>query len=139
MWKFDTSMKWLEGETCEITAAGGQPPVQITPPADLGGKAGYWTPEDLLVSAIESCMLLTTLSVLAKQKVALKSYSSTAQGVMEKTPNGLRFTGLDIAITLSTENPADGEKAVRAVGIAEKYCPVSNAVNFPVRVKAALA
>ncbi len=135
MWKFETSMQWSGGEE-GVAACAGKPDVAIASPPEFGGKPGIWTPEDLLISAIESCLLMTTLSVLTRQKIALKGYSSRATGTMEKTPEGLRFTGLDVAISLQVAEAADIEKATRAIGIAEKYCPISNAVKFPVKVTA---
>lgn len=137
MWTFNTTFTWQpEHDEQGLASAGpGAPGLAITPPADLGGKPGYWTPEDLLVSAIESCMLMTTLSVVKKQRISLKSYRSEAAGKMEKTPEGLRITGLVIRVTAAVGAPEEVEKFQRAVGIAERYCPVSAAVNFPVHVE----
>lgn len=134
MWNYETSLTWTGGEGCE-SATAGKPSIAITPPTEFGGKADHWNPELLLVSAVESCMLLTTLSIIQRQKIVLKSYSSTAAGHMEKTPNGLRFTGIDIAIRLTTATAEDAEKAGKAVRMAEKYCPVSNAVSCPVKLE----
>ena len=133
MWNYETSLTWKGGEACE-SATAGRPTIAITPPAEFGGQADRWNPELLLVSAVESCMLLTTLSIVQRQKIALKSYTSTAAGHMEKTPNGLRFTGIDISIRLTTATAEEAEKADKAVRMAEKYCPVSNAVNCPVKI-----
>ena len=133
MWNYETSLMWTGGEGGDAATAG-RPPIAITPPVEFGGKADHWNPELLLVSAVESCMLLTTLSIVQRQKIVLKSYTSTAAGHMEKTPNGLRFTGIDLAIQLTAATAEDAEKADKAVKMAEKYCPVSNAVNCPVRI-----
>ena len=135
MWKFETSMHWSGGQ--EGTAScPGKSDLRITPPPEFGGTPGQWTPEDQLVSAIEACLLMTTLSVLSRQKIQLAGYASRATGVMEKTADGLRFTGVDISIDLQVSDPALVEKAERAVNVAEKYCPISNAVKFPVKVQA---
>ena len=135
MWKFETSMKWNGGQEGTASCAG-KPDLRITPPPEFGGTPGQWTPEDQLVSAIESCLLMTTLSVLGRQKIQLTGYNSRASGTLEKTPEGLRFTGVEIAIDLQVADPTLVEKAERAVAVAEKYCPISNAVKFPVKVLA---
>ncbi len=136
MWQFNTTFTWQpEHDEQGVAAAGhGAPLVSITPPADLGGKPGFWTPEDLLVSAVESCMLMTTLSVVKKQRITLKAYRSEATGRMEKTPEGLRITSIDIHIAATVAAPEEVEKMQRAVQIAERYCPVSAAVSCPVHV-----
>ena len=133
MWNYETSLTWNGAEGCE-SATAGRPSLAISSPAEFGGKPDHWNPELLLVSAVESCMLLTTLSLIQRQKIALKNYTSTASGHMEKTPNGLRFTGIDVAIRVTGATAEEAEKAVKAVQMAEKYCPVSNAVNCPVKV-----
>jgi organic hydroperoxide reductase OsmC/OhrA len=134
MWQFNTSLKWLGGEKLEARAGSANPALEVTPPPDLGGQPGFWTPEDLLVSAVETCMLLTTISVVGKQKISMTRYESKAVGRMEKTPEGLRFTGMDISVQASVSNESDLERVKKAVSTAEKYCPVSNAVKCPVRV-----
>ena len=138
MWNYETSLTWKQGEEGEAATAG-KPSLSITPPPEFGGKADHWNPELLLVSAVESCLLLTTLSVMQRQKITLKSYTSTATGRMEKTPDGLRFTGIDIAITIAAATAEESEKARKAVITAEKYCPVSNAVKCPVKVECSVS
>ena len=132
MWSYVTNVKWESGEKGIATTVG-RPALSFSPPPEFGGTEDRWNPELMLVSAVESCILLTALSVLNRQKIPLKAYESKAEGRMEKTPEGLRFTGIDITIRLTTA-PEDTEKARKAIAIAEKYCPVSNAVKCPVRV-----
>jgi organic hydroperoxide reductase OsmC/OhrA len=137
MWTFETTMQWVAGtgEEGEAAAEGGKPAIRVSPPEDLGGKAGCWTPEDLLVSAVESCLLMTLLSVVARQSIDLCGYRSSARGRMEKTPEGLRITGIDVRIDARVGRPEEIEKLQRAVTIAERYCPVSAAVKFPCHVE----
>lgn len=134
MWNFETSLQWTGDETGRAGSAG-KPDVPVAAPPEFGGPPGVWTPEDLLISAIETCLLMTTLSVVKRQKIPVKSYGSRATGRMEKTPEGLRFTQLEVAVELAVAEAADIEKARRAVAMAEKYCPISNAVKFPVHLQ----
>lgn len=129
---YTTTLTWTGGNTGTSSCAG-KPDIAINPPTEFGGDAALWTPEDLLVSAVETCLMLTALSVLNRQKIAITSYRSTATGTMEKTPQGLRFTALSVAIEVRAAE-ADREKAEKAVHLAEKYCPVSNALNIPVQL-----
>ena len=135
MHHFATSLRWAGGQLCRASSKG-KSDIDVTPPPEFGGTEGPWTPEDLLVSAVETCILLTTLSVLQRQKISLTAYESSAVGHMEKLPEGLRFSGIDVAVTATVSNPEDAERLKKAIGIAEKYCPVSNALKCPVRVTA---
>jgi organic hydroperoxide reductase OsmC/OhrA len=138
MWTYKTSVKWLQGLE-GLAAAADRPDLTFTPPSEFGGGDSQWNPELLLVSAVEACLLLTTLSVAQRQKLNLKGYASDAVGHMEKTPEGLRFTKIDVNVRLQVGSPDEAEKAVKSVHIAEKYCPVSNAVKVPVAVTATVA
>ena len=135
MWTFTTSLRWNGGAT-GLAGCAGKPDLVVSPPPDFGGQPDCWTPEDLMVSAIETCLMMTTLNVAQRQKLALKGYASQATGTMEKTANGLRFSRVEVAIQLQVADPASLDKAVQLVATAEKYCPVSNAVTFPVKVTA---
>ena len=133
MWNYETTLRWTQGPLGQAGSAG-KPELTVSPPPEFGGEAGRWTPEDLLVSAIETCLMMTTLNVAQRQKIEVRGYTSKASGQLEKTPEGLRFTAVLLTIELQVADEASREKAVKAVQIAEKYCPVSNAVKFPVHV-----
>lgn len=135
MWNFETTLRWTRGPL-GLASSTGKPDITVSPPPEFGGEAGRWTPEDLLVSAVEICLMMTALNVAQRQKIEVKAYASKASGRMEKTPEGLRFTGVDVAVELTVADPALAEKAVKLMQIAEKYCPVSNGLKFPVHVTA---
>lgn len=134
-WHYETSVKWLSGERGLAETAGKQS-FEFTPPPEFGGVENVWNPELLLVSSIETCMLLTSLHFIKKFGVEMKSYSSKADGELAKTPQGLRFQKMTITVSGIVAKPEDVEKFKSAVANAEKWCPVSNAVNFPVHVVA---
>lgn len=134
MHTFVTTMEWQGGErTLERTE--GRPPLEVSSPVVFGGEAGRWTPEDMLVAAVESCVLLTTLYFVQKNKIGLKTWTSRSAGDMAKTPEGLRFQRIEVNIAARVATAEDVEKLRKAVTLAEKYCPLSAAVRFPVEVK----
>ncbi len=133
MHTFVTNLEWKGGEhlvqTCE-----GRPALDVSSPAAFGGEAGRWTPEDLLCAAMESCVLLTALYFVNRNRIGLKAWRSRTTATMEKGASGLRFTGMDIAIAASVAADDDVKKLTDAVHLAEKYCPLSAAINFPAAV-----
>ncbi|MDA0989130.1 MAG: OsmC family protein [Verrucomicrobia bacterium] len=134
MAKFATTLTWKAGtQEAELTSAG-KPPIAIMPPPEFGGKEGYWSPEDALIGAIQSCLLLTTLYFVSQQKIDLQAYDSETTGSLSKTPQGLRFAEISVAIRAQVGSEEDAGKMKQAVAQAEKFCPVSAAVSAPVTV-----
>lgn len=135
-WNYPTTVTWLGGERGRAETAG-RPSILFTPPPEFGGEDKVWNPELLLVSSIETCMLLTALHFVKKGGIELKVYTSSADGELARTPQGLRFQKMTISVRGVVAKAEDIEKFQQAVALAEKWCPVSNAVNFPVHVTAA--
>jgi organic hydroperoxide reductase OsmC/OhrA len=133
MWSYETALRWTSGAT-GIEQTANRPDMTISAPPEFGGRDDLWNPELLLVASVESCMLLTSLSVAQRQKIQLNGYASKAVGRMAKTPDGLRFLEIAVSVTLTVDGSTDAAAAARIVHIAEKYCPVSNAVKCPVIV-----
>ncbi len=131
MHSFITATEWQGGENLVTRTEGGLS-IDISSPTQFGGEAGRWTPEDMLVGGVESCILLTSMYFVTKNKIGLKSWTSRATGSMEKGASGLRFTRIDVRVTARVATEADIPKMQEAVKLAEKYCPLSAAVNFPV-------
>jgi organic hydroperoxide reductase OsmC/OhrA len=132
---FETSATWKGGQSVEVASAG-KPAHSIMPPPEFGGEDGHWTPEDLLIGAVESCLLLTTLHMVKTMSINLVSYSSSASGELEKTAEGLRIQGINVNIQATVGSDEDVEKMNKAVETAEKFCPVSAAVSCPISAEA---
>ena len=131
MYRYDVKVTWREGKQGVIHAAG-KPAVNIATPPEFGGPDGVLSPEELLVASVESCLMTTFLYFVELLRIGLLSYESNATGVMEKTPNGFRFTKMDVAIIANVGSESDRQKALDLKKKLEKYCPVSAALNFQV-------
>jgi len=133
MWTYETSVDWREGKT-GVSRCSGKPAIEVATPPEFGGPEGIWTPEDLLTSAVESCIMASALFFLNRGKVLLRSYKSKATGSLEKGPTGLAFTRIAVGVTLELEDPAQADAAHKAVVQAEKTCPLSNSLSCPVEL-----
>ena len=138
MYRYGTGVTWRRGKEGEIHTEG-KPALKVATPAEFGGPAGIWSPEELLVGSVASCLMNTFLYFIERLEIRLASYESRATGTMEKTPDGLRFTAMEVAIVVKVERESDYEKALGIEKKLEKYCPVSTALNFPVRLRLELA
>jgi organic hydroperoxide reductase OsmC/OhrA len=132
---FETQVVWQRGRECRVEARD-NPALTVATPPEFGGPEGVWAPEELFVGSVESCLLSTFLYFAERFELPFSSYSSTSRGTVEKTPEGLRFTGIDvsIAVTVPNEKAAKKAAALRLKEKLEKYCPVSTSLCCPVRL-----
>jgi len=135
MHTFQTETVWRHERECRVSARD-NPDLTVATPPEFGGPEGVWSPEELFVASVGSCLLSTFLYFAYRFELAFESLSSTSTGTMEKTSQGLRFTGIDvlIAVTLSDDEAAEKASSLRLREKLEKYCPVSASLDCPVRL-----
>jgi organic hydroperoxide reductase OsmC/OhrA len=132
---FETAVRWKKDKQAELKARD-NPALEVASPPEFGGPEQTWSPEELLVGSIESCLMSTLLYFVERFRLAMTAYSSTAKGTLDKTPQGLRFAGVDVRIEVIFEDDDSMQKAgsLRLKEKLEKYCPVSASVNCPVSI-----
>lgn len=131
MWTYETQVDWKQGKTGE-TRSSGKPAVEVATPPEFGGPENIWTPEDLLTSAVATCVMTSALFFIDRAKIQLRAYKSNAVATMEKGPTGLTITGIKVEVRVELKDPSQAEAARKAVEQAEKTCPISNSLKCPV-------
>ena len=132
--QFPVSVRWRGGRVAQARARGKEGLALATPPEFRSGLAGYWTPEDLLVTSAASCFALTLAAVAERQDAPLVDAAVTATGHMSRRDDGrFGFTVIEVDAVLKTI--PGGEDAVRAAAAeAESRCFVSDALDVPVHI-----
>ncbi len=133
MWTYKTSVDWKAGKTGE-TRCGGKPVIEVATPPEFGGPENIWTPEDLLTSAVATCIMTSALFFADRAKIQLRSYKSNAIGTLEKTKAGLAITRITVAVSIELDNMEQEAATRKAVEQAEKTCPITNSLNCPVEL-----
>lgn len=133
MWKYDVTVDWKEGKTGE-TRCGSKPAVEVATPPEFGGTENIWTPEDLLTSAVASCIMTSALFFIDRAGIQMRSYKSQATGTMEKTATGLAITHIAVSVSIELEDMAQEAAVRKALEQAEKTCPISKSLNCPVEL-----
>jgi organic hydroperoxide reductase OsmC/OhrA len=108
------------------------PPITTSPPPEFQGEPGFWTPEHLLVAALESCLMTTFLAIAENSRLRVVSYRSSALAKLETAAGGLGFTRVLVRPVIKICCDEDTNKAHRLFEKAEKHCLVSKALNIPV-------
>jgi len=132
--RYQATLNW-EGGSRAALSSGPRPVLVGGPPPEFDGEPGSWSPEHLLLSAANLCLMTTYLAVARKSGLEVASYRSEAEGTLDKTKEGLTFTR--IALRVEIQVPGERiEEARKLVETAKKYCIVSNALKRPVEVEA---
>jgi organic hydroperoxide reductase OsmC/OhrA len=115
-----------------VTSMSGAKDTEIGPPSEYGGSPDTLNPEELFVASINSCLMLVFYHFADKGGVAIDSYEADAEGTVEKTRNGLRFTNVNIQAKVKIQAEDVAGKLHELAELAEKFCLVSNSVSCPV-------
>jgi len=100
-----------------------------TPPEFPKGIAGIWSPEHLLVAAVNSCLMTTFLAIAENSKFDFINFESKADGKLEKVEGKLMISEIVLTPMLTISNDADREKALRILQKSEAACLISNSVK----------
>jgi len=127
-----TNTVFKQEEKPAKTTMSGISETEVGSPAIYGGNSQTLNPEEMFVASINSCIMLVFYHFAKKLKVEILSYSSKAQGKVEKTKSGLRFTSVEVKAKVSLRDKNQAEKIEEIAQLAEKYCLVSGSVACPV-------
>lgn len=115
----------LKGEKLVLSGAGSD--LDLEPPREFGGSGNRYSPEDLFVASIGSCLCLTFKEFADKAGATVYKMSCRAIGRLEGDGTGLRFSRVDLypKITVS----CDPEKAESLLQQAKIRCLVGRSVD----------
>jgi peroxiredoxin-like protein len=119
-----------------VTAsASGLPDLRLAPPADFDGPGDAWSPEQLLLAAVETCFLLTLRVVAPASRVPFTALEVRAEGTVDRKDGVTRFTEIVLHPRLTVPPGTDAERARRVMEKAEKACLISASLAVPVRLE----
>ena len=120
------------GGSSGTLTAGPRPALAGGVPPEFGGGDQEWSPEHLLLASTNLCLMTTFAAIAAKSKLEYSGYESRAEGTLDKTPEGLRFTRIALKVVIRC---ADADKASRLLDMAKKHCIVSNSLSQPIELE----
>jgi peroxiredoxin-like protein len=106
-----------------------------TPPEFPKGVAGIWSPEHLLVAAVNSCLMTTFLAIAENSKFEFISFSSNANGKLEKVDGKYLISEIVLSPELTIKHINDNEKALRVLEKSEAACLISNSIKSKIIFK----
>ena len=120
------------GREHEIRIAG-KPVLAGSSDPTFRGDASKHNPEDLLVTSLSTCHMLSYLHQAVLAGVVVTAYEDHAEGTMETDAHGGRFLEVVLRPVVTIATGSDPAKAEAAHEPAHHACFIANSVNFPVR------
>lgn len=119
-----------------LAALNGQQSVNVSASIDYKGDPACADPEQLLVSALASCHMLTFLAIAEFQGYRVDKYEDNAVGHLEKTNGGMAITRIDLApkVTFSGDKIPDTDALNRLHAGAHKNCFIGNSITAKVNL-----
>lgn len=132
--KFMTELRYEGGKTVSLFES--HPPIDVVGMSKTKDIPEAWSPPHMLLAAVESCFLITLISIAEKMKIGIKSYASTAEGVVA-SPDGKHSEISEIVLkpTFHLENDEDRPRLKLLAQKAEEYCLVRNSLKTKVKVE----
>ncbi len=127
---YDVDVQWKTGRKGMLSSAELDVAFEIaTPPQFAKGIPGIWSPEHLLVAAVNSCLMTTFLAIAENSKLDFEGFESGASGKLEMVDGKYMISEITLKPVLSIGNEADKEKAGRVLAKSEAACLISNSVK----------
>ena len=112
----------------------GKPEVFLTTDNAAVGDKSKLNPEDLLVSALSSCHLLSYLYLCSLEGIVITAYTDNATGIMiENSSGGGSFKEVTLNPIFYVDDANNVEKAIELHHKAHEICYIANSVNFEVK------
>ncbi len=112
----------------------GKPDVLASSDKPFRGDPGRWNPEDMLLSALAECHLLSYLHACVAAGVVVVGYTDEATAIMrEDGRGGGAFVEAVLRPRVVVADAAMVDAAAAAHATAHGWCFIANSVSFPVR------
>ena len=132
---YRNSLRWL-GERKGLLSCPDKPDIEIATPPEFKGHAGIWTPEELFVASVNTCIMTTFLHYVQKQALELLSYGSNAEGILEKVEDKFMFSKIIVKSKILVNSNSEIEKAKNLIEFSSQHCLISNSIKSEVILEA---
>ena len=132
---YETEIEWTGAKDLKLSG-GKLPAIAAGAPPEFKGREENWSPEHLLVAALNSCYALTLLAITEFSKISVVSLSSTAKGKLEKVPGGgYQMTEIAVQPRIVISSADNLSRMPRILEKAKENCFVSNSIKGTIKIE----
>ncbi len=129
--RYSNSLTW-ERARRGTASAPGKSQIEVGSPPEFKGEPGVWCPEELLVGALNACLMLTFISFAQSKGVQFVAYESAAEGLLENVDGKYLISEVTVRPSLVLKSDADLEAAKTIMERVADNCFISNSIKAKV-------
>jgi peroxiredoxin-like protein len=114
------------------------PELRLATPVQYDGPGDAWTPEHLLLAAVEGCYLFTLRAVANAAHIHFQYLEVSAEGIVDRENGATKFTEIVLRPRLTISPEIDRDRVMKLLRKAERACLVTASLATPIRVEAEL-
>jgi peroxiredoxin-like protein len=131
--RYKAKVAWTSARQGSLSAVH-KPNIVVGSPPEFKGEADVWTPEELLVGSLNTCIMLTFLSLAQTRGLIPAAYESEAEGLLENVEGKFRITEVTVRPHIIAKQEAEVEHAREIMERAETECFISNSIKSNVKI-----
>jgi organic hydroperoxide reductase OsmC/OhrA len=137
--RFEVSTQWKKGDyknaKTHLSKIAGKPDLNISAAGEFKGQEDQYNPEDLLLSALSSCHMMSYFYVCQQQGIDIVDYKDNAIGTLELRPDfSGGFTKVQLNPVVTISNPSQERQSIDLHKKAHELCFIANSVNFEISI-----
>jgi organic hydroperoxide reductase OsmC/OhrA len=133
--RYKANTAWSSARQGTLSASG-KPNIVVGSPPEFKGEPDIWAPEELLVGSVNTCMMLTFLTLAQAKGLTPVRYESEAEGLLEIVEGKYRITEVMVRPRISLKDKAELERAREIMETVEAQCFISNSIKSKVLLTA---
>ena len=133
---YDVNIQWESDRKGMLSSSVLNNDLEVaTPPEFPKGMAGIWSPEHLLVAAVNSCLMTTFLSIAESSGLEFLKFNSKANGKLEIIDGKYIISEITLEPEIIISDESKKERAERILQKAESACLISNSIKSKIIFK----
>jgi organic hydroperoxide reductase OsmC/OhrA len=123
--RYKATTTWSSARRGSLSAAA-KPNVVVGSPPEFKGEPDNWAPEELLVGSLNTCMMLTFLTLAQTRRLTPVGYESEAEGLLENVAGKYQITNIEVRprVTLKSEADLESLTGARPEEVATRFQPL---------------
>jgi organic hydroperoxide reductase OsmC/OhrA len=133
--RYKAETAWSSARRGTLSALG-KPNIVVGSPPEFKGQPNIWAPEELLVGSVNTCLMLTFLTLAQAKGLVPLGYQSEAEGLLENIEGKYRMTEVTVRPRVTLNGTAELGRAREIMESVEAQCFISNSIKSKVTLAA---